>query len=623
MSLINLDNISIAFGHVALLDKITLRINNNERICLIGRNGEGKSTLLKIITQELAPDQGKVEYQQGVRIAQLSQEPQFDPNDSVFHAVAKGLGIVGELLEQYYYLAQQIQGKHDQTLLNQLENIQQRLEAKEGWDLEQKVKTVLSKLDLPIDNKLGTLSGGWKRRVALAQVLVKQPDLLLLDEPTNHLDIDTIIWLENTLLSFNGGLLFVSHDRRFVERVATRMIELDRGKLTDYPSNYATYLQKKQEMMEVEATQAAKFDKQLAKEEVWIRQGIKARRTRNEGRVRTLKKLRQERAHRRDKIGQMRLHTLQSEVSGRIVIEAENISYAYEDNLVIQDFSTLIMRGDRIGLIGGNGVGKTTLLKILLGDLIADKGEIKHGTKLQIAYFDQLRDQLNPEETVIDAVAQGREMLTINGQSKHIISYLADFLFAPERVRSPVKSLSGGERNRLLLARLFTNPANVLVLDEPTNDLDIESLELLEELLCTYTGTLLLVSHDRYFLDNVVTSTFIFEGNGKINEYVGGYQDWLEQRSPILETLKPENPVAKQSKPKTRTKLNFNQQQELKQLPEKIDVLEIKLTELQTLASQADFYQREAEQINQSLAQINSIETELKILYERWELLET
>ncbi len=623
MSLINLDNISIAFGHVALLDKITLRINNNERICLIGRNGEGKSTLLKIITQELAPDQGKVEYQQGVRIAQLSQEPQFDPNDSVFHAVAKGLGIVGELLEQYYYLAQQIQGKHDQTLLNQLENIQQRLEAKEGWDLEQKVKTVLSKLDLPIDNKLGTLSGGWKRRVALAQVLVKQPDLLLLDEPTNHLDIDTIIWLENTLLSLNGGLLFVSHDRRFVERVATRMIELDRGKLTDYPSNYATYLQKKQEMMEVEATQAAKFDKQLAKEEVWIRQGIKARRTRNEGRVRTLKKLRQERAHRRDKIGQMRLHTLQSEVSGRIVIEAENISYAYEDNLVIQDFSTLIMRGDRIGLIGGNGVGKTTLLKILLGDLIADKGEIKHGTKLQIAYFDQLRDQLNPEETVIDAVAQGREMLTINGQSKHIISYLADFLFAPERVRSPVKSLSGGERNRLLLARLFTNPANVLVLDEPTNDLDIESLELLEELLCTYTGTLLLVSHDRYFLDNVVTSTFIFEGNGKINEYVGGYQDWLEQRSPILETLKPENPVAKQSKPKTRTKLNFNQQQELKQLPEKIDVLEIKLTELQTLASQADFYQREAEQINQSLAQINSIETELKILYERWELLET
>ncbi|MCK5720502.1 MAG: ATP-binding cassette domain-containing protein [Thiomargarita sp.] len=623
MSLINLDNISIAFGHVALLDKITLRINNNERICLIGRNGEGKSTLLKIITQELAPDQGKVEYQQGVRIAQLSQEPQFDPNDSVFHAVAKGLGIVGELLEQYYYLAQQIQGKHDQTLLNQLENIQQRLEAKEGWDLEQKVKTVLSKLDLPIDNKLGTLSGGWKRRVALAQVLVKQPDLLLLDEPTNHLDIDTIIWLENTLLSLNGGLLFVSHDRRFVERVATRMIELDRGKLTDYPSNYATYLQKKQEMMEVEATQAAKFDKQLAKEEVWIRQGIKARRTRNEGRVRTLKKLRQERAHRRDKIGQMRLHTLQSEVSGRIVIEAENISYAYEDNLVIQDFSTLIMRGDRIGLIGGNGVGKTTLLKILLGDLIADKGEIKHGTKLQIAYFDQLRDQLNPEETVIDAVAQGREMLTINGQSKHIISYLADFLFAPERVRSPVKSLSGGERNRLLLARLFTNPANVLVLDEPTNDLDIESLELLEELLCTYTGTLLLVSHDRYFLDNVVTSTFIFEGNGKINEYVGGYQDWLEQRSPILETLKPENPVAKQSKPKTRTKLNFNQQQELKQLPEKIDVLEIKLTELQTLASQADFYQREAEQINQSLTQINSIETELKILYERWELLET
>jgi len=621
--MIKLNNISIAFGHVALLDKIALRIDNKERVCLIGRNGEGKSTLLKIISREISADQGQVEYQTGCRIALLSQEPQFKANDTVFHAVAKSLGTVGELVEAYHNLVQRLAHNNDEDLLAQLETVQHRLEAQDGWRLEQRVETVLSKLKLPTEQKLGEMSGGWRRRVALAQVLVTEPDLLLLDEPTNHLDIDAITWLEEILLEFKGGLLFISHDRRFMQRLATRIIELDRGQLTSYPGDYANYLRRKEASLAAESMQAAKFDKHLAQEEVWIRQGIKARRTRNEGRVRTLKKLREQRTQRREQIGKIRLKLDSGELSGRIVIEADAISKNYQNTPLIGDFSTLIMRGDRLGLIGPNGVGKTTLLKILLGELPPDSGTVKHGTKLSIAYFDQLRAQLDPEETVVDAIAQGQEMITINGHKKHVMSYLSDFLFAPARARSPVKSLSGGERNRLLLASLFTKPTNVLVLDEPTNDLDVETLELLEDLLSNYPGTLLLVSHDRHFLDNVVTSTIVFEGNGQIKEYVGGYQDWLRQRT-VPHPAPKKTAAAMQPKPraqKTR-KLNYKEQRELADLPERIETLETEQAELQSLISHPDFYRGEADQINKSLARLKTLETELQTAYDRWEILE-
>jgi ATP-binding cassette subfamily F protein uup len=620
--MIKLNNVSIAFGHVALLDKIALRIDNKERICLIGRNGEGKSTLLKIISREISADQGQVEYQTGCRIALLSQEHEFQANDTVFHAVAKSLGTVGQLVETYHNLVQRLDHNNDEDLLAQLETVQHRLEAEDGWHLEQRVETVLSKLKLPTEQTLGEMSGGWRRRVALAQVLVTEPDILLLDEPTNHLDIDAITWLEEILLEFKGGLLFVSHDRRFMQRLATRIIELDRGQLTSYPGDYANYLRRKEASLAAESTQAAKFDKHLAQEEIWIRQGIKARRTRNEGRVRTLKKLREQRAQRREQIGKIRLNLDSGELSGRLVIEADAISKNYQNTPLIRDFSTLIMRGDRVGLIGPNGVGKTTLLKILLGELPPDTGTVKHGTKLSIAYFDQLRAQLDPEETVVDAIAQGQEMITINGRKKHVMSYLSDFLFAPARARSPVKSLSGGERNRLLLARLFTKPTNVLVLDEPTNDLDVETLELLEDLLSNYPGTLLLVSHDRHFLDNVVTSTIVFEGNGQIKEYVGGYQDWLRQRT--VSHPAPKKPAATPPKPrpqKTR-KLSYKEQRELADLPERIETLETEQEELQSLISHPDFYRGDAAQINQSLARLKTLEAELQTAYERWETLE-
>lgn len=625
MSLINLDNISIAFGHVTLLDSIALRMDSGERICLIGRNGEGKSTLLKIIGNELSADQGKVERQQGCKIARLAQEHEFNEYDTVFHAVASSLGTVGQRVEEYHDLVQRLAHHTDERLFAQLEVIQRQLEAEDGWRLEQRVETVLSKLKLPTEQLIGELSGGWRRRVALAQVLVTEPDLLLLDEPTNHLDIDAITWLEEVLLEFNGGLLFVSHDRRFMQRLATRIIELDRGKLTDYPGDYATYLHQKEATLAVEATQNAKFDKHLAKEEIWIRQGIKARRTRNEGRVRLLKKLRELRAQRREQIGQIRLNLNSGELSGRIVIEADAISKNYENIPLIRNFSTIIMRGDRVGLIGPNGVGKTTLLKLLLGELPPESGIIKHGTKLSIVYFDQLRVQLNPDDTVVDAVAQGREMLTINGQKKHVISYLSDFLFAPARALSPVKSLSGGERNRLLLACLFTKPANVLVLDEPTNDLDVESLELLEELLANYSATLLLVSHDRNFLDNVVTSTLVFEGDGQVKEYVGGYQDWLRQRTQPTPSV-PKKSAIQSPKPnfqkqKTR-KLSYKEQRELAELPQRIETLETELAKLQVLTSTAEFYQGEKEQINQTFAHIKNIEDKLQMAYQQWETLE-
>ena len=627
MTLISLNNISIAFGHVTLLDKVTFRLDHGERVGLIGRNGEGKSTLLKIMSGEVNADQGQIECQSPCRVARLSQHPQLDSHDTIFQAVAGSLGEIGNQIQEYHDLTQCLAQNSTEQLLRQLENVQQRLEANDGWRLEQRVETVLSKLNLPTEQSVADLSGGWQRRVALAQALVLEPDLLLLDEPTNHLDIDTITWLEEVLLEWSGGLLFVSHDRQFMQRIATRILELDRGKLTSYPGNYATYLERKSAALAAEVTQAAKFDKHLAQEEVWIRQGIKARRTRNEGRVRALKQLREERAQRREQSGKVRLNLDKGESSGRIVIVADNISKSYRGTPLIRHFSTVIMRGDRIGLIGANGVGKTTLLKLLLGELAPDNGQVQHGTQLQIAYFDQLRAQLNPEETVIDAVAQGSEMLTINGQKKHVMSYLSDFLFMPARAYSPIKSLSGGERNRLLLARLLTKSANLLVLDEPTNDLDIETLELLEELLSNYSGTLLLVSHDRRFLDNVVTSTVVFEGNGQIKEYVGGYQDWLRQRDLTIQPpITPKKPLntskTNVSPPLKSLKLSYKEQRELTELPSQIENLEIELAQLQEKVSNSNFYRGTSAEINLTLAQIKNLEAILQIRYTRWEELE-
>ncbi|MCP4698939.1 MAG: ATP-binding cassette domain-containing protein [Gammaproteobacteria bacterium] len=638
MSVIKLDGVSMAFGHVPLLDKAALNIEKGERVCLLGRNGEGKSTLLRIISGDLAADSGMIERR--TDIARLSQEPQFTPDDTVFQAVAAGLGEIGRLAAEYYELARQAASSADDNSLRQLETVQHRLEAQDGWRLEQRVETVLSRLQLPANQKMGTLSGGWRRRADLARALVREADLLLLDEPTNHLDIEAIAWLEQTLAEHFGSVLFVSHDRAFIQRLATRIVALDRGCLRSYPGDYDAYLRAKSAELETEAMHAAKFDKRLAQEEVWIRQGIKARRTRNEGRVRVLQRLREERARRREQAGRMRAGVETGELSGRIVIKARGVTSSYKEKPLIEDFSTLILRGDRIGLIGPNGVGKTTLLKLLLKEMAPDVGTVRHGTKLHVAYFDQQREALNPERSVADTVGEGREEIVINGRNKHIISYLGDFLFAPERARSPVKSLSGGERNRLLLARLFTRPANVLVMDEPTNDLDVETLELLEELLAEYTGTLLLVSHDRAFLDNVVTSTLVFEGEGRVCEYAGGYQDWLRCKTGTAEPQAAEKtesgkerihqaePAKKAKKAKKvkkakKSKLSYHEQDELKKLPARIESLENELAELQTRSSSADFYRQEPEKIQAALMHIKETERTLQAAYARWETLET
>jgi ATP-binding cassette subfamily F protein uup len=629
MSLLNLDDISLAFGYLPLLDHISLRLDKGERVCLIGRNGEGKSSLLRVIAGEQNADGGKLEYPDGCRIASLHQEPRFAPGLTVFQAVAAGLGEVSELMSAYHRIA--AAHNHDSKSLRELETIQHRLEALDGWRLEQRVETVLSRLELPADSLVETLSGGWQRRVELARALIQEPDLLLLDEPTNHLDLAAIDWLEEFLLNFSGSLLFVTHDRTFLEKLATRIIELDRGVLRNYPGNYAAYLSTKAAELEAEAAQAAKFDKVLAQEEAWIRQGIKARRTRNEGRVRALERLREEHAQRRGRQGQVRLNLDAGGASGKLVIEAENLSKSYGGKPLVKNFSTTILRGDRVGLLGPNGVGKTTLLKLLLGELAPDSGSVRHGTKLQIAYFDQLRAQLDPEQSLFDTLGQGRDTVTINGQSKHVMSYLADFLFPPARARSPVKSLSGGERNRLLLAHLFTRPANVLVLDEPTNDLDIESLELLEELLADYPGTLLLVSHDRTFLDNVVTSTLAFEGGGVVREYIGGYSDWLRQRA--FQTALPAEPPAgksavlgsaeagREKTAKTR-KLGYKEQRELDALPARIEQGEKEVADLQAKIGDAGFYRQSQAEINAALHRLAEAEAALQAMYARWEELE-
>ena len=543
MPLITLKNLSLSYGTPPLLDAVNLHIDANERVCLLGRNGAGKSTLLRLINGEIQADDGSITIAQGFRVAKLNQEVPADLSGTINEVVADGLNKVGKQLQRYYHLLHEITLGHENTmdggeqLLKQLGECQHQLEAEGGWEISQRLEVIISKLQLDGDIDFKDLSGGLKRRVLLARALVNRPDLLLLDEPTNHLDIDSIIWLEKFLLDWQGSLLFISHDRVFVQKLATRIVEIDRGKLTDWPGDYPTYVSRKQKVLEDEEKVNTLFDKKLAQEEIWIRQGIKARRTRNEGRVRALEDLRRERAARRSVAGSANVRIQAADRSGKIVLEIDNISYAWDDNRVLQHFSTTIMRGDKIGIIGPNGAGKTTLIRLLLGDIQPQSGTVKPGTKLQVAYFDQHRAVLDEEKSVQDNIADGSDVVNINGKDRHVISYLRDFLFAPDRVRQPVQALSGGERNRLLMARLFSRPSNVLVLDEPTNDLDSDTLDLLEERLIEYPGTVLLITHDRAFLDHVVTSTIVFEGHGEVNEYIGGYQDWLRQsRSTATET---------------------------------------------------------------------------------------
>ncbi|MGH0037887.1 MAG: ATP-binding cassette domain-containing protein [Myxococcota bacterium] len=624
MPLLSFDGVSMAFGRQPLLDGASFRIDAGERVCLIGRNGAGKSTLLAIVDGELTPDAGEVWRQPGLAISRLSQELPLDDRATVFDVVAAGLADVGHLLAEFHHVSHAV--ADDDSLLKRMERLQHEIDACDGWSLSQRVDQILDRLELPADARIATLSGGWRRRVALARALVSAPDLLLLDEPTNHLDIEVIQWLEDQLLDFRGGVLFVTHDRALLTRLATRIVELDRGALTSWPGDYPTFLAKKAAALQAEARQAAAFDKKLAEEEAWIRQGIKARRTRNEGRVRALAALREERAQRRELEGKARLSVDDTQKSGKLVVDARHVSYTWSgsETPVVDDLSLRILRGDRIGLVGPNGAGKTTVLQLLLGRLAPTSGSVRLGTKLAVAYYDQLRGALEPGKTVIENIAGGSEYVDVQGRRRHVIGYLRDFLFSPDRARTPVVALSGGERNRLLLARLFAQPANLLVLDEPTNDLDIETLELLEELLIDYRGTLLLVSHDRAFLDNVVTSTLVFEGGGRVREYVGGYSDWLRQRTREPARVDAPPAVAKRpAPPKPRpAKLGFKEARELEQTPAKIERLEAEQAELGARIAEPSFYGGDAAQQTRVLERLAELETELAAAYARWEELE-
>ncbi len=630
MPLLSFHNVSTAYGHHPLLEQVSFGVEAGERVCLIGRNGSGKSTLLKIAAGIVTPDAGEVRREVSTRIAYLSQEPELDEGGTVFENVAAGLGELRQVIVDYHKLVQllndpQTAGDAD---LDRMHDLQEQLERRHGWQAQTRVEQVLTRLALPADVPVAQLSGGWKRRVALGRALVMEPDVLLLDEPTNHLDIEAIQWLEDMVAEYRGALLFVTHDRQFLARLATRIIELDRGRLSEYPGDYANFQSKKAEQLATEATHNALFDKRLAEEERWIRKGIQARRTRNEGRVRALYALRNEHAARRNVQGKARLALDSGEKSGKLVVEAKNLSFAYAGKTIARDLDLRIMRGDRIGLIGPNGVGKTTLLRLLLGQLQPDSGTLRQGTNLQIAYFDQTRAQLDPEARVVDCVGEGKETVTIGTQTKHVMGYLQDFLFEPARARSPVKSLSGGERARLLLAQLFSRPANVLVMDEPTNDLDIETLELLEELLLDYPGTLFLVSHDRAFLDNVVTSCLAFEGDGRVKEYIGGYSDWLRQRSPGPATReaaqKTATPAAKAETKKTvaAKKLSYKDQRELEELPVRIEKLEQEQAQLQASLADPELYRRDPAAFKNLGTRTKQLEAELTQAFARWQQLE-
>jgi ATP-binding cassette subfamily F protein uup len=632
MPYITLDKAALAFGHVALLDHVNFQLDENERVGLIGRNGGGKSSLLRVLGGQHALDDGIVWRQPGVRICYVSQEPVLNPEATVFDAVAEGLGELHKIITEYHHLSHQLAEPDAdyEKLLEAMQPLQTALEAQNGWAVQARIETAIQHLELNPDALVGSLSGGVRKRVALAQALVAEPEVLILDEPTNHLDFASIEWLEGLLNNFRGSVLFVTHDRKFLDNVTTRIVELDRGKLASFPGNFSAYQKLKEQMLADEAVHNAKFDKVLAQEEVWIRQGIKARGVRNEGRVRRLEQLRLERAARREKVGKVELNVETGDRSGKLVAELTNVSKNFGARKIIDNFSCRIQRGDKIGLLGPNGAGKSTLLKIILGELAPDSGEVKLGTKLSVAYFDQLRAQLNEEATLADTISQGSDFVEIAGTKKHVISYLGDFLFAPERARSPVKSLSGGERNRLLLARLFTRPANVLVLDEPTNDLDIETLELLEELLANYDGTLFLVSHDRSFLDNVVTQVIAFEGDGKLMEYVGGYEDWVRvKKYEAAQSAQPKaaaapKPAAKAEAPKAKSsgKLSFKEQKELEEIPQRIEKLEREQEELAAALGAGDLYRDNPAHAKQLQERAAVIEDELLQFMARWEALE-
>ncbi|CAH1906072.1 ATP-binding protein Uup [Candidatus Nitrotoga sp. HW29] len=632
MPYITLDKAALAYGHVPLLDHVNFQLDEGERVGLIGRNGGGKSSMLKVLAGQAMLDDGLVWRAPGVRICYVSQEPELDVEATVFDEVARGLGELQKIITDYHHLSHQLAEPNAdyESLLEAMQPLQTKLEAQNGWAVQARIEMAIQRLELNADSRVGDLSGGVRKRVALAQALVAEPDVLILDEPTNHLDFSSIEWLEGLLNNFRGSVLFVTHDRRFLDNVTTRIIELDRGNLASFPGNFAAYLRFKEQMLQDETVLNAKFDKVLAQEEVWIRQGIKARGVRNEGRVRRLEQLRRERSARRERVGKVEMSLETGDRSGKLVAELSHISKSFSDRQIIKDFSCRIQRGDKIGLLGPNGSGKSTLLKIILDELAPDSGKVHLGTKLAVAYFDQLRAQLNEEATLADTISQGADFIEIGGARKHIISYLGDFLFAPERARSPVKSLSGGERNRLLLARLFSRPANVLVLDEPTNDLDIETMELLEDLLADYDGTLFLVSHDRAFLDNVVTQVIAFEGDGKLMEYVGGYEDWVRvkkqqaiQRAPVSAavTAKPLPQTEVKSKP--ATKLSFKETRELEQIPQRIASLEQEQEELAVTLGAGNLYRDNPVHAKQLQERTAIIEDELLQLMARWEELES
>jgi ATP-binding cassette subfamily F protein uup len=637
MAVISLSDAQLAFGHVALLDHAEFSLETGERVGLIGRNGTGKSSLLKTINGSSRLDDGLLVMQQGLKIAYVDQEPQFASDMTVFDAVASGLGETQALLAEYDSLTGQFGGDNDDALMERMHDIQVKLDASDAWNLNNRVETTLDRLNLNRDSLMGTLSGGMQKRVALACALVSAPDVLLLDEPTNHLDFTSIQWLEGLLREYKGSVLFITHDRSFLDNVATRIIELDRGRLLSYPGNFSAYQVRKAEQLAIEEVENAKFDKFLAQEEIWIRKGVQARRTRDEGRVRRLEALRLARNARRDQQGQVKLDISSGDRSGKIVAELVDVNKRYGEKVIVRDFSTILMRGDKVGLIGLNGAGKTTLLKLILGEEAADSGTIRQGTKLQVAYFDQMRAQLNEDASLADTIAPGSDWVEINGQRKHVMTYLSDFLFAPERARSPVKSLSGGERNRLLLARLFAKPANVLVLDEPTNDLDIDTLELLEELLEDYDGTVFLVSHDRTFLDNVVTQVIVAEGDGVWREYVGGYTDWERVRSKPLtaqQGIPAKSGGKTDTKPVSATaaaiaapaaakkKLSYKEQRELDELPILISQLEAEQTAITAKLADPDLYKSGANEAKRLNARFAELDTLLMEALEKWEVIE-
>lgn len=621
MTLIRFDEVSLDFGDEKILSQADFAIEAGERVCLIGRNGAGKSTTLKLITGEVQPEQGEIVRKRGLVVGQLAQALPEGMERRVREVVASGLSAVQGLLDDYQNQSRQVM---DTEGLRDLEELQQLIDVHGGWSIDQRIDSMLTDLSLPGEKKMSELSGGWRRRVALATALVQKPDLLLLDEPTNHLDIATIKWLENIVYSYDGAVLFITHDRAFLQRLATRIVEIDRGRLTSWPGDYANFLARKEKALEDEATENARFDKKLQQEEVWIRQGIKARRTRNEGRARALKKMREERAQRITREKTARIQIDEADRTGRQVIRAKNVAWRFDDQPLIENFSIRIMRGDRIGILGNNGVGKTTLIKILLGEVKPQSGTVKHGTNLETGYFDQLRESLDAEKSVLDNVAGGRTHISIGGGEQHAIGYLKGFLFSPKRARMPVKALSGGERNRVILAKLFTRAANLLVLDEPTNDLDMETLEVLEDRLTSFSGTLIVVSHDRQFLDNVVTSCVVFEADGEIREYVGGYSDWLRQGRELAEVDAPlagrqsRRDAAPRSPARTPSKLSYREQRELDQLPDQIEQLETELAALTEQVSAQGFYSRPQDDVRAVLQHLSEKQSVLDQAMQRW-----